>query len=384
MPKSTLGRLLPALIAAVLMVDLVARFLPLDRLCFQAWECMTRFQEPGSVFEANRQFRSDRTHGNLSNVGNLPALRQIRPQVFTTDANGFRNEPGLERTAPDGVVVGDSFTAGYGISDDETFPVRLSAATGRRFYNAGGPYAYLQTVRELKARMGFRQCPVIIVWTESEPVSQLMQAEASAREGDAKTRLLNSVAGPRGERWRSLMRGWWYTSPARIVAEKLVLSIANDRILPNIYRSRVVERRLQTGEPILFYPADVDGFHHHRQMDDARNWIAALAAAMTGEGLSPFVLLAPSKYTVYYPLLAPPQPEPGDSLHPLAALERDLRAAGIPALDLTPRFQEQARSDLQRGQYIYWLDDTHWNGQGVELAADLASRTWFTHTKLAN
>jgi len=100
------------LIAAMFAADAGTRFLPIDALCFQAWECMTRYQAPGSIFEANRQFTSTRTHGNLSNMGNLPALRQYRPQVFTTDANGFRNPRGSERRPQDGIVVGDSFVAG--------------------------------------------------------------------------------------------------------------------------------------------------------------------------------------------------------------------------------------------------------------------------------
>src|ERR1700687_3502923 len=90
-----LGRLLPCVMGVLFAVDASARFLPLEPLCFQAWECLTRYQEPGAIFEANRQFRSPDTHGNLSNMGNLPARRQNRPQVFTTDKYGFRNEGGL-------------------------------------------------------------------------------------------------------------------------------------------------------------------------------------------------------------------------------------------------------------------------------------------------
>lgn len=375
--KTTIGRVVPLVIASVLTVDVGARFLPLDVLCFQAWECMTRYQEPGSIFEANRRFESGRTHGNLSNMGNLPQRREYRPQLFTTDARGFRNPPGAEQVVPDGIVVGDSFVAGYGISDAETFPAQLSAATGRRFYNAGGPYAFLQTVRMLKARLGFAGGPVIVVWTESEPVAQLTNAEAVAREGDARTRLLTSVAGPNAESLRSLVRGWWYTSPVKIVAEKAFLSIANDRILPNVYRSRVVERRLQTGEPILFYPLDVEGFHTRRATGEAQAFLVELASALSSDGMTPIVLLAPSKYTVYYRLLAGDQPPPGDTVHPLAALEAGLRRRGIRALDLTERFQDQARRDLEQGTYLYWLDDTHWNANGVAVAADLARRTWF-------
>ena len=375
--KVTIGRLLPLVIAGAFAVDVGARFLPLDALCFQAWECMTRYQEPGSIFQANRRFVSDRTHGNLSNMGNLPERREYRAQVFTTDTDGFRNAPVSEHVVPDGLVVGDSFVAGYGISDEETFPAQLSAATGRRFYNAGGPYAYLHTVRRLKARLGFARGPVIIGWTESEPVAQLTQAEALAGEGDARTRLMTSLVGPKAQWLRSRARGWWYTSPVKIVAEKAFLSLANDHLLPNVYRSRVVERRLHTGEPILFYPLDVEGFHAQRDTAEARTFLVELTSRVSLDGMTPIVLLAPSKYTVYYPLLEGSQPEPGDTLHPLAKLEQELRGLGIRALDLTARMQEQARHDLEQGSYLYWLDDTHWNGKGVAVAAELARQTWF-------
>lgn len=61
----------------------------------------------------------------------------------------------------------------------------------------------------------------------------------------------------------------------------------------------------------------------------------------------------------------------------LSTLATALTAAGVPALDLTDAFRERARRDLARGQYLYWLDDTHWDGAGVALAAELAGRAWF-------
>ncbi len=375
MPR--LGRLLPLLIAGLLVVDIGARFLPIDRLCFQAWECMTRYQEPGAIFQANRRFESERTHGNLSNMGNLPALRQIRPQVFTTDANGFRNPPGADRVRPDVVVVGDSFVVGYGVTDADTFPVQLSALTGGRIYNAGGPYAYLQTVRLLRERLGFSSGRVIIVWTESEPVEQLRAASAAADGKDRREQWLATVIGGQADRVRSLLRGWWYTSPLKIVSEKAFLTLANDRVLPNIYKDRVVERHLRTGETMLFYPSDVDGFHSHREIAPARDFIVPLVAELRKEGYEPVLVLAPSKYTVYYPLLADEPRSPGDDRHVLARLQDALVAEGIPTIDVTVPFQELAARDLSRGEFIYWLDDTHWSRDGIQLAADLTRRAWF-------
>jgi hypothetical protein len=372
-----IGRLLPLIIGLFAVVDVAARWLPIDPLCFQAWACVTRYQEPGAIFEANRQFRSARTHGNLSNMGNLPSQRVYRPQVFTTDARGFRNPASAETAPVSALVVGDSFAAGDGISDDETLTAQLSAATGRRFYNAAGPYAYLGTVKSLKSKLGFQQGPVIIAWTESEPIDQLQQAEAQVEHPVRSARLLKSVFGP-DTRAREWLRGWWFTSPLKIIWEKAFVSLSNDRVLPNIYARLVVQRRLQNGDTALFYPSDVEPFHQHRDVGPARAYIARLAAALKHEGMQPLVVLIPHKYSVYYPLVDGPKAEPGDAVHPMAALEAALRSDGIAALDLTETFRARAREELAEGRYIYWRDDTHWNGRGVAVAAAAIRQAWFT------
>jgi hypothetical protein len=38
-------------------------------------------------------------------------------------------------------------------------------------------------------------------------------------------------------------------------------------------------------------------------------------------------------------------------------------------LNLTPEFRKQAEALLARGEYLYWLDDTHWNAEGIRVAA---------------
>ena len=370
----TIGRLLPRLIAALLVIDALSRFLTLDPLCFQAWECMTRYQEPGAIFEANRQFRSAKTHGNLSNIGNLPARMQERPQVFSTDRYGFRNASGLVDKRIDGVVVGDSFVAGYGNSDEDTFPVQLSGSTGSNYYNAGGPYAYLATARLLKSRLTFGAHRAIVVWTENVPIAFYNDAEARAQSPDSKARILSSAFGVDGNHVRAWLRGWWFTSPVKIVAEKGFLSIANDRILPNIYANKVVQRRLTNGEPVLFYPPDIEAFDHPPDARPAIEHLVWLATGLRKEGFDPFVVLAPSKYSVYYPLLDGSGPEAAAGEQLVSPLEESLQSEGIPALDLTRAFREQARKDLSKGRYLYWLDDTHWNARGIAVAAHLVQQ----------
>lgn len=374
--RSATGWLLPVVIAVFLAADVIARSLPIDGLCFQAWECMTRYQEPGSIFEANRQFRSARTHGNMSNMGNLPNDRVDRPQVFTTDGRGFRNTA-VDEARVRVLMVGDSFVAGYGISDDETLPTQLTARSGAVVYNAGGPYAYLDTVRQLKSQLKLEQPTAVIVWSESEPIGLLQAAEDQAGHPNWQARILSSAFGSAGERVREVLRGWWFTSPLKVIAQKAFLSASNDRFLPNVYAHLVAQRKLKNGASMLFLPSDVEPFHAHRDVRPAADYLQWLTSAMAKEGVKPVVVLVPHKYSVYYPLLSGAQPAPGDDVHPLAQLEQVLRAQGIEALDLTPMMRERAAGDLARGEYVYWRDDTHWDGRGVSVAADAIARRWF-------
>ena len=365
------------LIAVCLVGDLVARSLPIDALCFQAWECVTRYQEPGSIFEANRQFRSDRTHGNMSNMGNLTRDRVYRPQVFSTDRLGFRNSTNLLSSGVRAVMVGDSFVAGYGISDAETLPVQLSALTRVPVYNEGGPYAYADTVHRLKATLSVGPGDAIIVWSESEPIALLQAAEAQAVQPNWQARVLTSLFGRKGSDVRTWLRGWWFTSPMKVVAQKAFLSVSDDHVLPNVYAHLVVERQLTNGEPILFLPTDVDAFHQHRDVTPAAEYLRWLTASIAKDGMRPLVVLVPHKYSVYYPLLTAASARPGDAVHPLTTLETALREQGIEALDLTPLLQARARVALASGEYLYWRDDTHWNGQGVRVAAEAIQQRWF-------
>ena len=53
----------------------------------------------------------------------------------------------------------------------------------------------------------------------------------------------------------------------------------------------------------------------------------------------------------------------------LMALERRLEQEGIPVINLTDEYMQAAAREFQQGRYIYWLDDTHWNAEGIEIAA---------------
>src|SRR5207302_1137841 len=88
------------------------------------------------------------------------------------------------------------------------------------------------------------------------------------------------------------------------------------------------------------------------------------------------VVLVPSKYTVYRPFLVDQPAGGGAGADYLDRLERDLRAAGIPTLNLTPFLSAEAARYLQHDRYLYWLDDIHWDPLGIALAAEAIREQW--------
>src|SRR5207245_6944142 len=88
------------------------------------------------------------------------------------------------------------------------------------------------------------------------------------------------------------------------------------------------------------------------------------------------VLLVPGKYTVYRPFLVNQRPVGQGAGDYLDRLERQLREAGIPVLNLTPFLSAEAGRYLERGEYLYWLDDIHWNALGIALAAAAIRARW--------
>ena len=89
---------------------------------------------------------------------------------------------------------------------------------------------------------------------------------------------------------------------------------------------------------------------------------------LQNEGIGLLVLLVPDKYVVYHDLLWSTSPHTERRQY-LDVIEQRLDAANVAVLNLTPRFRKQAEALLARDEYLYWLDDTHWNAEGIREAA---------------
>ena len=163
-------------------------------------------------------------------------------------------------------------------------------------------------------------------------------------------------------------------SPLEILSERALKTLADDRILPNSYAGNVVRATLPNGTSMLFLRAFENKFHSRREVTgDYRRW---LHEEVRKERLDLLVVLVPGKYAVYRPLLMNPKPVEPETGDYLERLEHQLRAEGIAVINLTPVFAVAAARSLDRGEYLYWLEDIHWNARGIALAGATVHQCW--------
>lgn len=357
-----LGRIAPAVVLICFLLDILLRLLPAEFITFRAWESMILFATGDGPFIPNAIYRSMRSSGDLASFANLPHQRQYREEVFTTDAAGYRNRRETSKPFTGILLVGDSFAAGSGVSDALTLSEQLSNISGRRVYNGAETSKFWELLQHLQMNRG------LVVWQQSERGPLLL---STVHEQSWKRQLIHRAFGD--ERAEALRRIYNYFlalksySPLRILFGRAVKALQNDKILPNPYRRGAAVGKLRNGREILFLPSEVENYDLDRPTDP--EGFVQLQRQLQEKGLGLLVLLVPDKYVVYHDLLLSTSPGK-EHRQFLDVVEQHLTAANVPVLNLTSRFRKQAEAVLARDEYLYWLDDTHWNAEGIREAAE--------------
>ena len=367
----SLGRLLPRLMLFLFLLDLVLRFVPLDPLTFRAWEAMPRHY-PNAVgpFIPNKHYHRDNSYGVVAGIGNLPALRHYRSVDFTTDSSGFYNPPSLAQGNPIGIVIGDSFAVGSELPEDQSLSAQLTQRFGGYFYNAGSPQPlHLRSLEAVAQRLGLHHGLVVFEFLESRALQDPPSATPDGARGAAQTFFFRAL----GQEWTDRLGtplNELHSSPLQAISAKLEKKIQDDMLLPNSFARFVIQVNLRNGEPIVFLPVEFKSPTDPRKAAD--RWAAYFAwysSQLRNDGLDLIVLLVPNRATIYAPLLAQPR-DVSASRATLSDLANALQNAGVHTVSLELRFAHDAALLLDQKKYLYFLDDTHWNGNGTAVAAE--------------
>lgn len=360
-------------------------------------------------FEINLNLENRHAFGNLASIGNFPAHRHYHVEDFITDEFGFRNRPGdLANRSPDAIVSGSSFIAQPGVVHDQTLPAQLAARSGLRVYNAatsGGDSEiigdFLGFIRRTAGRLGMHHGFVILDYKAGEDYC-FIQPEMTE---SARLAALASTASPVADAtrpWAAGVRRWLAISRLKIVAQRAYKSLQNDWFLPNIYSNKIVRRSLPDGQVMLFQPsgnpnvlaiggplegstapsepAD-DGLQPtdndsstvlprpESLIEEGVAYFKWLNAQLARDGLTMVVLFVPRPVVIYGELVKPPLPT-NSWVDYYRTLQVRLEAEGIAVVNPIEPLRREARVRVPRGEYLYHLDDTHWNAQGIAVTVD--------------
>lgn len=357
------GRLIPVMIVAVGLADLVTRACPVDHIAFRAWEAMTYYRPAGTAFEPSAHY-DRRSYGDLANRGNLPQFRVYRQERFTTDEYGFRNSPSLRSAGRiDALLSGDSFAAGSGVADEETLAAQLTQR-GITTFSVAPMRATAEAVPFMVDTLGMKGG-----WLLSEEAVAGFRRAAPAATVEWMAPRARMPLTPADRLRRNFNETTW---PLRFVAERWLKAWQDDRWFPNVYKSGVSVRPLVNGDAMLFMSGDERPERLPPAAIEAVNTVVArylaLQAALQPSGLRLAVVLVPDKLQVYAPLVRE-SAWPAAMSPYLQVLDRRLREAGVTVVNLYPALAEAARRRAPAHQYVYWPDDTHWNAAGIATAA---------------
>jgi len=375
--RPRIGQLIPWTIVLACALDAGTRLIPIEQFSFRAWEALAVGRGPTGPFEPDRVYANPLAYGDLARPQRFATLRQRRFEYFSTDAWGFRNTV----TRPDGPVrwllVGDSFGVSSGVRDASTLASQLARFSGERVYN-GSSYdpLPLDDIRFTANRLGMQDGVVVYEYMERQTLPAIAAFGAARIFTDGPPQAARTVAD-RYRAWRkdvavsrmSILAGWGWDAVTAAAQPAPA-----GTIMPQQGELPTVGGQLANGATMLFYVGDVE-VTRDPDRRIAPDYLVWLHGELAKRRLELAVLIVPAKYQVYGPLLKDPSvPRPNDVA--LRRLADDLAARGVFAVNVTDALRRQAAGDLRRGEYDYFLDDTHWSDRGIAVAARTFVESW--------
>lgn len=361
-----IGQLIPWVLALGFALDATTRLIPIDAFSFRAWETLAVAHGPTGPFEPDRIYANPMTYGDLSRTPRYSHLRQHHLEYFSTDQWGFRNTvPRFEEQPVRWLVVGDSFGVSSGVRDGNTLASQVARWSGERVYNASSydPLP-LNDIRFTSERLGMKGGHVIYEFMDRKQMPSVATIGASrlftSGPPRPKRNVLDRVWSETAAVSRlSILSGWgWEAIAARIGsnpgdAQPLDANIASDELVNG-------------GTMLFFVPDNTVALDPNRQISP--DYLVWLKSELAKLNLDLVVLLVPNKYSVYGPLVKDPRAVRPSGLS-LQRLADSLTAHDVFVVNVSEALKKQAATLLPQNEYVYFIDDTHWNERGISVAA---------------
>lgn len=295
-----------------------------------------------------------------------------------TDPYGYRNPPSTQDVF-DIVMAGDSYM-NTGMPWTNSFPARLTAASGHSVYNAALPAhgPVLSLVRFVYDTRFQRRPPRLLVFgfverdVQDDLFSGTMVKKLWIFEHPDRKRIHDRLREYPQWTWLDVitpnsLKTELPRSSAMAQAARKVFSAIESRWLGKKH-PEVIVSDCEARPSMLFYRLSVERMRIGNEARDIPRvaWsLEFLRDFCQRRGMELLVLLIPDKAQVYRECL--PADINEDEMPPscLWALHEELAERNVHGINLLPVFREAAEEE----NLLYWRDDTHWNHTGIALAA---------------
>jgi len=336
------------LIAVTLIYALALRITGFDeRIYYRPDEKYVSFdyQHNHRRYQPNVHIDTTMPHGDLRamTTAEVAEPRRLR---FDTDRDGFRNSSDYHGQRL--LLVGDSFIAGNSNTQEDMLVEQLRRDHGIDAYNLAYPgnlADYAAYVRGFRARYGddFRVLLFVFEGNDFE--------ESRGRPPGAIARY--------GRRYYSLFSGFATYRVTMSLYKRFTRG-------GDIRQGNALEQAELSGKTMLFYKqyADVTRRTKLAEPEGFEQRLLELRPSVAR------VYFIPTKYRVY-------ARHAGAGTLPNVQweyLDSQCRKHALPCTNLTGELTREAEQLLKRGEFIWWRDDTHWNGRGIAAAARVVAR----------
>ncbi len=351
--KILIMKLVAFLLPFAIWLALDAFVLPPHFFTFRAWEALKVklfYPTLTGPFYPNQ-------HLELTELGELAPYTQYsvpKRAVWITDQYGYRNRPSAEK--PEVLLLGDSFSAGVKLSQEELLSEVMEKQLGQRIYSVAPAPANFALMNLFLATDRFHAVrPRVVVMERNEGYMSLVKPIDPNEIAYIRTVL------KRGDR-----------IPDGVLMEKM--SITADRFQKRNWYQWVTSRIDRAINPpdLHVYDNEVFTFGEaalrekpEAEVNRLTEIITSYRDTLAGMGIEFVFVPVPNKENVYCKML----PSGKRPLF-LSRLVARLRERGVHVVDLQSAFDSAYAS----GTKLYPQDDGHWNGTAVKIAASHITR----------
>jgi len=335
--------------------------LPIDFFTFRVWEALVirkyRNILPGEFYPNMEITKIE--EGDLAHHTRFTHKRKVR---WVTDRYGYRKQ-NTNRSRHEVVVIGDSNIAGSGVTQEDILSEVLEKKLGMSVY----PISPGSLDTFLRERRFQRDPPNIVIISSVERfMFSLPPVKVTSKNVSTKLRI---VIRDIGYRLRNQISGSHLIQFVGVSLDRIYKANMLQYLRASLRRMGPSDSgAIPSGSvsskygPVFFLQgADANKDVPKDRLDQVVEVIKTYDELLRRKGIRFIFLPIPEKENIYHESLHTPRPVFLEQL--IAALKN----LGIETVDTQTAFEDAFR----KGVLLYHTNDTHWNENGVKIAAEL-------------